>query len=427
MKRMKRMKSISIILLILAILAGSAASSDVVVENPLQVGVPDQTVNPLPAQGKMEPPVFTKLEISPQYGNFRLQPGESKEMTVTLRNKEDKAVKVEPKTVVMPYGTNFIDPEWITITPKSAEIEADGTQKFTIKVDVPDDASIGNSGIQVAFTDEVMPTPYPSPYPSYIHVFSLSLEVWTTPKIQIMPTYISDSLEAGKEYNYEVKLKNTGKERIKINPVLSSDNIFYGGPFGPMPPAFTDDAINITSPDSVPPGETVIVKIKVNVPKDAKGQYNGGINLNIDDPSVREWEGRVSLNFNVWTQPTEPFVKTFTMTSESQVTIDISSGFGYNYYPYMMPNQKKKEPSFETTIIGPTGEVDSKVTKRLIKGGVSLGMQLVPWEIDSKGIYQENGVQLVETYKVNGAPGEWKLKVLPKNTENFEYTITIGE
>lgn len=423
---MKRIKIVTIILLTLAVLAGSAASADVMAENPIPV--PAQIENAMPAgTPDMEMPEFTKLEISPQYGNLRLQPGETKEMTVTVRNKEEKEVKVKPKTVVMPYNINNIDPDWITITPESAEIASDSTKKFTIKASVPDDASIGNYGIQIAFTDEVMPTPYPSPYPNYIHVFSLSLDIWTTPKIQIMPQYISDVLEAGKNYTYEIKLKNIGKERIKINPELSSDNAFYGGPFGPMPPAFTDEAINISSPDSVPPGETAVIKISVNVPEDARGQYNGGINLNIDDPSIREWEGRVSLNFNVWVQPTEPFEKTFTMTSSAPVTIDLSSGFGYNYYPFGMPNQKKKEPSFETTIIGPTGEVDSKVTKKLIKGGVNLGMQLVPWETDSNGIYQENGIQLVETYEVSGTPGEWKLKVLPKNTESFEYAITIGE
>jgi len=87
----------------------------------------------------------------------------------------------------------------------------------------------------------------------------------------------------------------------------------------------------------------------------------------------------------------------------------------------------KKEPSFETTLVGPTGNVDLKVTKTVIKGIVNMGAQIPPWELDSKGIYQENGVQLIETFKVSGSPGEWKLKVLPNNTESFEYFISIGE
>ncbi len=52
-----------------------------------------------------------------------------------------------------------------------------------------------------------------------------------------------------------------------------------------MAPAFTDDAITITSPPNVPAGGTEIVKIHVQVPATAKGIYNGGIKLNIDAPS----------------------------------------------------------------------------------------------------------------------------------------------
>ena len=56
-----------------------------------------------------------------------------------------------------------------------------------------------------------------------------------------------------------------------------------------------------------------------------------------------------------------------------------------------------------------------------------MGGQIPPWELDSKGIYQENGAQLLETYETTGLIGEWTLKVLPKNTESFEYSIKIGE
>ena len=56
-----------------------------------------------------------------------------------------------------------------------------------------------------------------------------------------------------------------------------------------------------------------------------------------------------------------------------------------------------------------------------------MGGQMAPWEVDGKGIYQENMAQHIETYKVDGSIGEWELKVLPKNTESFEYSIIIGE
>jgi hypothetical protein len=386
------------------------AASEVVIENPIPVGVPDQALTP----------DFTKLEITPQYGNFMLQPGNSKEMTVTIKNKENKTVSVKPNTVMTPYSQYNLDPEWISVKPESAEIPAGGSQKFTVKVSVPSDATSGNSGAQIAFTNETMPMSYPMPVPSYVHVFQLSLDVWTTPKIQIAPQYIYDSLQAGKEYDYEIKLKNIGKEAINIDPKLSNDN-----PYGQIPAAFTDDAITISSPSKVPAGATEVVKVHVNVPLDSKGSYNGGINLNIDDPSIREYEGRVQLSFNVWRQPTEAFVKSFSMKEAAPLTIEVSSGSS-SPYPFGM-GTNEKQPSFETKLVGPDGNAALKVTKTVIKGGVSMGGEIPPWELDSKGIYQESGVQLIETYKANGSKGEWKLKVLPNNTERFDYSITIGE
>src|SRR5660398_154908 len=133
--------------LVLAMFAGTASSEQVVMqENMPTVGmpVPEQAFN------------FTKIEISPQFTNFRLMPGENKETTVTLRNKETKSVSVKPNIVLAPYGGYNVDPKWITVTPESADIPAGGSQKFTIKVVLPGDASIGNSGVQVAFTDEIM-------------------------------------------------------------------------------------------------------------------------------------------------------------------------------------------------------------------------------------------------------------------------------
>jgi hypothetical protein len=407
-------------MLMLAVFAGIAASESVVMEQKM-------ITDGMPVTGE-QATNFTKLEISPQYSNFMLQPGNSKEITVTLKNKEKKAVSVRPKTVLMPYGGYNADPEWIAVTPENAEIPAGGSQKFTIKVSVPGDASIGNTGVQIAFTDETMPTPYPMPVPSYIHTMQLSLDIWTTPKIQIMSPSLNDMLEAGKEYDFEIKLKNIGKEPINIDPKMSSDNNRYNsGPYGQMAAAFTDDAITITAPSNVPAGATEIVKVHVNVPANAKGSYNGGINLNIDDPSIQEWAGMVQMNFNVWTQPNEPFVKSFTMKESAPLTIEITSSYGYGYPYGMAMGTTKKEPSFNTTIESPSGKADIKVTKTVIKGGVSMGGQIPPWELDSEGIYQENGVQHIETYKTTGSPGEWKLKVLPNNTEGFEYSIIIGE
>jgi hypothetical protein len=408
---MNKFRCVYIFILACAMLTGLAASSEVVIENPVPVGVPDQ----------VSAPNFTKLEITPRDGNLRMQPGESKEIIVTIKNMEDEAVTVKPHMILDPYGqNNVVD---LSIKPESAKISAGDSQKFTFEVNVPSYTTPGYYSVQIAFTDETWPTPpipYPNP-PTYVHVFTLNIYIWMEPKIQIAPQYISDSLQAGKEYDYEIKLKNIGKEPINIDPKLSND--FY---YGQMPAAFTSDAITISSPSKVPAGAIEIVKVHVDVPKDSRGSFAGSINLNIDDPSFRDYGGgNVPLNFNVWRQPTEAFVKSFSMKEAAPLTIEVSSGYS-NPYPFGMVTNKK-QPSFQTKLVGPDGNVDLKVTKTVIKGGISMGGEIPPWELDSKGIYQESSVQLIETYETNGSKGEWKLKVLPNNTERFDYSITIGE
>lgn len=140
---MNQFTKILAFMLVLAMSAGIAASQQVEMNENMLTG--DM---PLP---EMEN--FTKLEISPQNNFFMMKVGESKEMTVTVRNKEEKTVSVNPRTVLAPYGGYNVDPDWFTITPQNAQIPAGESQKFTIKVSVPDDASIGGSGVQIAFTD----------------------------------------------------------------------------------------------------------------------------------------------------------------------------------------------------------------------------------------------------------------------------------
>lgn len=372
----------------------------------------------------------TKLEISPQYGNFRLQLGENKNITVRVRNKDNKTIVIKPMLVTQPYSTYIIEKEWINITPETVEMPSGESQIFSINISVPKNVPTGYYNGQIAFTDEVIqyPTPityrpYPEPYPNYIHYFSLSIDVWTLPIIQIMPQYISDQLEAGKEYDYEIQLKNIGDETVAINPIIGEDASYYG-PYG-TPPALTSDMITIIAPQNIPANTTETLKIHISVPADSKGYYNGWIDLGIDDPSIREREGRINFNFDIWKQPTEPFTKNFSLIEDASVTIEIT-GSNYFSYPYPMgPGQIQekivtKKPSFGISLEGNTGSVELNSTKRISKGGVSISKSM-----DNKGIYQENDMQYIETYKVYISAGEWRLKILPTNTQNFQYSITI--
>lgn len=424
---MNKKISLSILMLLVLITFGGVASS-------AEFGVVEssQLVQAVPTIESFDTQNFTKLEISPRYGNAQFQPGENKEMTVTIKNKETKSIKVSPIVVVPPFGEYLMEKEWIIVSPANIEIPAGGSQKFAIKVVIPADASIGYYNANIAFTDEKIPTPYPEPFPNYVHSYSLSINLWTPPKIQISNPYINDQLEAGKEYDYKIKLKNTGDKAVAIDPKMSEQNQMYYGP-GMMESAFTDDAVTITSPKEIPAGGSIEVNVHIKVPADAKGNYQGGIDLGIDDPSIRdEWADMVTLGFGVWKQPTEPFIKTFNAKEAVPMTIEVSSnmfGVAYGYIGSSTNTKNKKDPSFAVTLTGTDNTaIPLTKVKTIIKGGISLGGMngLPPWELESESIYQEMGTQIIETYKVDVPAGDLKLGILPQNTQQFEYTITMG-
>lgn len=362
---------------------------------------------------------ITKLEIIPQYGNIRLQPGESKEIIVTVRNRDEKSVSINTNIGIM---NGYIDIGWITVTPTKTEIPVGESKKFTIKVSVPKDASIGGSSIQIAFADGILPKPYSEPIipPIYNNAFQLSVDIWTPPKLQIMMPYINGQFEAGNKYDYEIKVKNIGDKEIGINPKLGND--MYYGPY-PIP-ILADKYITIKAPNSIRAGEIETIKIHIDVPKDTRGYYNNYIDLGADDPSIREGDARISLSFNIWVQPTEPFIKKFSLDKKSDITVEITSN---NYYNLPMPIGEWKEPSFETNLVGPEGEAGLQLTKTIMKGNVNMGSDKPILETDSNSAYQEMGGQYIFTYKTAGSIGEWKLKVLPKNVPGFDYSIIIGD
>jgi hypothetical protein len=47
--------------------------------------------------------------------------------------------------------------------------------------------------------------------------------------------------------------------------------------------------------------------------------------------------------------------------------------------------------------------------------------------LEDKNTYQNYNEHYSETYTVPGAKGDWKLTILPKNTNNFGYSITSGD
>ena len=427
------MKTVTVsMILIFLLIAGAGIPAVAAAGVPVLMTIPMDT--PPPPEELPEPPEpydlnITKLQISPQHTHTELTPGESYEIAVTVTNKNDVTVPVNPMIKDQPYSEYVFEEEWLTITPASAEIEPDGEKEFILSIVLPDDAESGHYSLQVAFTDDVMPMLHSSPYRMYLNALDLHVSVWTQPVVQIQPRYIHDQVESNRTYEYTINLKNVGDEDIKIGPRIKQDRWNHHEMGAP---AFKDDAITITAPPVVPAGETATVNVHLAVPLGAKGEYHSGIYLGIGDSSIDEWDQTVQMNFDVWTQPTKHYVKEFATGTAAPITIEIES----NQYQYDMcgggssGSGDDEMASFDVVLRGPTGE-EVILTKTAVTyhGSVHLGSSdcIPPWEVESSGMYNEGSTSYVERYTADGAIGAWELGILPQYVEEFEYTIMIGD
>jgi len=369
------------------------------------------------------------LQISPKFEWFELKPGGEKEFTVKVKNKDEEAVSTSPRIEVQPFGEYFLEEEWITVEPCSAEIKAGEEQEYIVTVKIPEDAEIGHYSAQVVFTNDTMPTPYPAPFPMYVNSLGLSIQVWEPPKITIQPPYIHDRVEAGQSHEYKIQLENKGDKAIAISPEIDGERS-RSHCIGPgCPSEIPADWISIEAPSTVEAKSKATVKVKVKVPADAKGMYDGSINLNIDDPSIERWDQEVHMHIEVWKQPTTPFREGFAVKQGEKITVEITAR-QHAYDRYGGGVEEKEEPSFDVALTTPEGgKLTPEPSKTVKKGEVSLGMDyLPPWEASSEGMYHVMSTEYSETYEItNATSGAWTLEILPRNAERFEYTIEIGE
>jgi len=396
------------------------------------VAVTGQASSPLPAleevskQSEEEQQADYKiLQISPKHDWFELKPGGEKEFTVKVKNKDEEAVSTSPRIEVQPYGEYFLEEGWITVKPGSAEIRAGEEQEYTITVKIPEDAEIGHYSAQVVFTNDTMPTPYPAPLPMYVNSLMLSIQVWVPPKILIQPRYIHDRVEAGQRQEYKIQLENKGDKAIAINPEIGGEERGHG----PFENAIPEGWLTIDAPAKVEANSKAMVKVTVKAPIDVKGRYEGGINLNIDDPSIERWDQEVHIGLEVWKQPTIPYREDFMVKQGEKITVEITAG-QHIYDRYGGGAEEKEEPSFDVALatLG-GGKLTPEPSKTVKKGEISLGMDyLPPWEASSEGMYHAMSMEYSETYEItNATGGVWTLEILPRNAERFEYTIEIGE
>lgn len=389
-------------------------------------------------------PEFQKLKIDPTYKHLELKPGDSTNFTVTVENKDNKTIELKPKPVITPYTENFINESWISIDPSKGTLKPGEKQEFQVKVDIPKDADLGSYAVLIAFTEKVPEGDVIGSYPNFPGTMQLNIQVWIKPSVQIFTPYVNDLVEVGKNYTYEIKLKNTGSKDIAISPELTKDAVYSIG----MPEkAFGDDAIRVEAPDKVKAGQTAIVKLELAVPADAKGSYIGSLNLNIDDPGIREYEGTVSLNFRILPVPEKPYESTFEAGTDSPITLEIKANqYGYNLYA--TGGNQNLTPSFNVSLIDPSGnEVIPTPVDTKYSGSITIVDDTYPqplyslpymssrgadsveagnMETKNQGSYQGGTTTFIKTYTAPGAAGKWKLSIYPENTENFDYTVTIG-
>jgi hypothetical protein len=389
-------------------------------------------------------PEFEKISVDPAYQYLELKPGDSKNFTVTVGNKDNKTIALDPRLLIIPYTENFINESWISISPSAKDLKPGEKEEFEVEVSIPENADLGNYAVLIAFTENVPEGDAAGYYPNFPGTMQLNLQVWVPPTVQILTPYVNDLIEAGETYTYEIKLRNTGSKDVAISPELTEggDIIYYDSisPYGRVTYAFGNDAISVEAPEKVKAGQTAIVKMTLKVPADAKGSYSGSLDLNIDDPGIREYEGKVSLNFRIFPVPEEPYETTFKTGTNGTITIEVSA-YQYGYGLYTAGGNRDLTPSFEVSLKDPSGkEVTPDLVSTKQSGSVSIIDDTYPqpylpyvssriegsMETYNQGSYQGGTTTFVETYTVPGAAGDWTLSVLPKNTENFDYSITIG-
>jgi hypothetical protein len=420
-------------------------------------------------------PEFEKIKVDPAYKYLQLKTGDSDNFTVSVENNDNKTIGLKPRTIITPYTENFIEESWISISPSEASLKPGEKEDFEVKVSIPKDAKIGSYSVLIAFTEKIPEGDVAGMYPNFPGTMQLNMQVWVPPSIQILTPYVNDLVEAGKSYTYEIKLRNTGNKDIAISPELTQEGgiIYYGNvasstlsssPESPvtvsasgesssttspsiapsstgLSQAFGNEAITVEAPEKIKAGQTGVVKLKLAVPANAKGSYGGSLDLNIDDPGIREYEGKVPMNFRILPVLKEPYETTFEARTNDPLTVTITA-YQYRYGLYTAGGNQDLTPSFSVSLRDPSEkEIIPTLLSTKSSGSINIVDDTTPqprpllgisskvigsMETYNQGNYQGGSTTFVETYSVPGSAGKWTLSILPKNTENFEYSITIG-
>lgn len=372
------------------------------------------------------PENYTRLYIEDGYTHLRLKPGESDSVNVTVENGEETSVTLSPRVVIPPRGQPPVEKDWVSIDATDTTLASGETREFEITVSVPEDAEIRRYGGMVAFTDETIR--YPGRPPRPVHGVSLNVEVWKEPTVTIQSErYIHSQVKAGDSFTKEITIENTGEQAVPLNPQVNTEQRRRHGYMTSSGDQETLDRswISVDAPSEVRAGETETVSITVSPPANAKrGDYSTEVELGLKDPARPErdsyWQ-RIDLNFQVWTQPEEPFETTFAVSED---TTNATLTLRTNRH---RPGSSSADADFDVTFVSPyNNEIDAERVQVTDSGRVTLGDERRPGISD--GTYGTEGSEQTFTYRLDSpSDGTWSVRIMPENTMDFEYEITRDE
>ncbi|MGB9939858.1 PKD domain-containing protein [Methanosarcina sp.] len=396
-------------------------------ENPI---IENATIeDPIGENTTIEDPIIGNTTIQnsiyPPYSYSYLTAGYSTEFTVSFTNNGNESLLLTPK-IITTNETNSLNESWIIISPANATVAPHSAQYFTIEENIPWDAAGGYNTNKIAFTDDI--APYTEGYYTdieYVNQMYLYTYVYGHPKIELQTSYISDTVDAGTENEYKIKIKNVAPRDITINPTLSTPDEYNTY----QKQAFGNDAIKIFAPSTIKAGEIANITIRANVPENATGTYNNYIDMNVNGRANDGSVPQLSLNFKVWKAPA-PFVKTFYTSTDTPITIEVSGNMYSSETGYRV-SQKKDKPPFELGLTCNSIPVNMTFEESAESGGAEIQdyyyYYYSTWADEYQRVYRNINDHYVATYKAPGAIGEWQLTILPKGVRNFQYLIKIKE
>jgi hypothetical protein len=409
---------------------------------------------------------YTVHDIEPAYYSVYLVPGENETFNVSFRNEGNETLNIAPKVIAAPdYYYDVVNESWITILPENVTVSPGAEQDFAIEVSVPKNAENGEYVAQIVFTNDTYPEEYDNPvyiqessdsvygegssspisvssdsvssegssdYISdgehknslYVNVMHFWVSVPVRPKLELETSYISDTIEPGKEYVYAIKIKNVAGKDVTIDPIVMRYETYD---YSFDEPAFSDDIIEISAPSTIKAGEIANMTIRVPVPENVSGTYNAYIEMNADGKENDGSVPQIGLSFTVDKQPTVPYIKTFNTTTADLITIEVSTE-SYDQDSSVRISPEKEEPRFEMNLTCNSSPVNLTLVKAAESGTVySKGYIFPIWAMENRSSYQSDSRKYTEIYRAVGAIGTWELTIFPKNTNSFDYLITVGK